>query len=457
MELQGMTKTLARLSTVALFAAGLSACSTVPDWVDPTTWGGDTPATTADNGMQPPADTTAQPGDTTAAPDNGGQFPNLADMPDKPVAPSTSDDRKQVEGSLVADRNKTNYSADQLRGGTEAAAPPPPDTPPPETIASTDQPTQSPPESDDSGASAPPPAPAPTSTASDDDSNPAVPAAAPTTSVTQTASAVQPTGEPAVPSDARSTYPGVQPAVGGSVSPSDAELGFKASTAPALDSSVAQFVAPAILNRYRQTAQMAQASGIGAGSYMAMAGGPAVPAISSSEPAVPLSPPAGTRRARTGSAMSDVGGPETMGGNVVANFDALQSGPAVPMSAYAGANGQPAAVIFFPNDTTVLSAEAKAQVRAVLAQYRASGGQGFIKVVGHSSSRTANMSVERHIAFNFERSQARANSVARALIAQGIPASKVLVEAVGDTQPIYYESMPQGEQGNRRAEIFFQS
>ncbi len=452
MELQGMTKTLARLSTVALFAAGLSACSTVPDWVDPTTWGGDTPATTADNGMQPPADTTA-PGDATAATDSGGQFPNLADMPDKPVAPSTSDDRKQVEGSLVADRNKTNYSADQLRGGTEAAAPPPPDTPPPETIASADQPSQSPPASDDSGASTPPPAPAPT--ASDDDGA-AVPAAAPTASVTQTASAVQPTGEPAVPADARSSYAGVQPAVTGSVSPSDAELGFKASTAPALDSSVAQFVAPAILDRYRQTAQMAQAGGISSSRY-AMAGGPAVPAVSSSEPAVPLSPPAGTRRARTGSAMSDVGGPETMGGNVVANFDALQSGPAVPMSAYGGMNGQPAAVVFFPNDTTVLNAEAKAQVRAVLAQYRASGGQGFIKVVGHSSSRTANMSVERHIAFNFERSQARANSVARALIAQGIPASKVLVEAVGDTQPIYYESMPQGEQGNRRAEIFFQS
>jgi flagellar motor protein MotB len=32
----------------------------------------------------------------------------------------------------------------------------------------------------------------------------------------------------------------------------------------------------------------------------------------------------------------------------------------------------------------------------------------------------------------------------------------VLVEAVGDSQPVYYESMPQGEAGNRRAEIFLQ-
>ena len=29
--------------------------------------------------------------------------------------------------------------------------------------------------------------------------------------------------------------------------------------------------------------------------------------------------------------------------------------------------------------------------------------------------------------------------------------------SVGDSQPVYYESMPKGEDGNRRAEIFVQS
>jgi flagellar motor protein MotB len=37
-----------------------------------------------------------------------------------------------------------------------------------------------------------------------------------------------------------------------------------------------------------------------------------------------------------------------------------------------------------------------------------------------------------------------------------VPAAKVQVEAVGDSQPIYYESMPRGEEGNRRAEIYLQ-
>ena len=46
--------------------------------------------------------------------------------------------------------------------------------------------------------------------------------------------------------------------------------------------------------------------------------------------------------------------------------------------------------------------------------------------------------------------------MANEIIREGVPASRVLVEAVGDSQPVYYESMPQGEDGNRRAEIFIQ-
>jgi outer membrane protein OmpA-like peptidoglycan-associated protein len=56
----------------------------------------------------------------------------------------------------------------------------------------------------------------------------------------------------------------------------------------------------------------------------------------------------------------------------------------------------------------------------------------------------------------FEKSQKRANAVAQELIHEGIPADKVMIEAVGDSQPVYYESMPKGEDGNRRAEIFVQ-
>jgi outer membrane protein OmpA-like peptidoglycan-associated protein len=233
-------------------------------------------------------------------------------------------------------------------------------------------------------------------------------------------------GRPAVPPGPAMGVPGAQAPV-----MSDSQLGFQPSRAPALDASVSQFVAPSILSRYRQTS--------GGRTY---ASNNAVTTT-----AVPVS-----RRSR------GMGGPDQMTGAVVANLDSL-SGPSVSTSpaVYAGANGTPNSVVFFPGDTTVLNAAAKAQVRAAAASFRASGGAGFIRVVGHASSRTGNMPLERHLVVIFEKSQQRANSVAQELIRAGVPADKVLVEAVGDSQPVYYESMPKGEDGNRRAEIFVQS
>ena len=116
----------------------------------------------------------------------------------------------------------------------------------------------------------------------------------------------------------------------------------------------------------------------------------------------------------------------------------------------------PTAVVYFPGDGVKLSKAAHAQVRAAVSAFKADGGQGSVRVVGHASSRTPNMPVEKHLETIFAKSQARANAVAQELIHQGVPASKVLIDAVGDSQPVYYESMPKGEAGNRRAEIFVQ-
>ena len=116
----------------------------------------------------------------------------------------------------------------------------------------------------------------------------------------------------------------------------------------------------------------------------------------------------------------------------------------------------PTAIVYFPGDTTALPAAARAKVRDAVAAFQAGGSAGTVKVVGHASSRTANMPVERHLEVIFQKSQARANAVAQALIKAGVPADRVQIEAVGDSQPVFYESMPKGEDGNRRAEIFVQ-
>jgi outer membrane protein OmpA-like peptidoglycan-associated protein len=211
--------------------------------------------------------------------------------------------------------------------------------------------------------------------------------------------------------------------------PSDAELGFRPSSAPALNAGVAQWVSPPILAHYRQTASMAGAAG-------------------TSQPAVPAVPAASGRKGARA--------PGAMPQDVVANLDAV---PGTPVGMAAAMNGgiPPTETIYFPGDTTSLPKAARDKVSQAVAAFQAGGGTGTVKVVGHASSRTANMSVERHLEVIFQKSQARANAVAQALIKAGVPADRVQIEAVGDSQPIFYESMPKGEDGNRRAEIFVQS
>jgi outer membrane protein OmpA-like peptidoglycan-associated protein len=210
--------------------------------------------------------------------------------------------------------------------------------------------------------------------------------------------------------------------------PSDSELGFRPSSAPPLNPGVAQWVSPPILAHYRQTASVAGSAGTSL---------PAVPAVA---------PASGRKGARAA-------GPMPL--DVVANLDAVPGTPA-GMSASMNGGMPPTETIYFPGDTTNLPKAASAKVSQAVAAFHAGGGNGTVKVIGHASSRTANMSVERHLEVIFQKSQARANAVAQALIKAGVPADKVQIEAVGDSQPIFYESMPKGEDGNRRAEIFVQ-
>src|ERR1700733_9979267 len=54
-RLDAWSKVVTRTAAVVVVAAGASACSSVPSWVDPTTWiGGD------DNAAQTPAEQTAE-------------------------------------------------------------------------------------------------------------------------------------------------------------------------------------------------------------------------------------------------------------------------------------------------------------------------------------------------------------------------------------------------------------
>lgn len=432
-------KDIFRVAATLAVAMSASACSSlpdmpsVPDWVDPTTWFGDDSSTTAND---------------------NGQARDLANLPDKPAA-STADEQKQVSESLADDRSNAKYSADALRGGTQPAAAPPPNVAP-ARVASAAESIPVAESGPGSQRNAPAPAAQPGAPQVDQSvaqapEGPSMPGTLPSPGrATYVASVAAPTESAAIPAptpvqSAAMPPPDTQPAVPptptprqqmASITPSDAALGFKPSAAPPLDPSISQFVAPPILQHYQQTATTAGIPSAGP-----------VFATASTKPI--------RHRARHAAEMGE-GGPETMTGAVVANLDALQPTTSTP-SVYANPQGLPAtAVVFFPGDSVYLNTEARARVRAAAEQFKARGGQGNVRVVGHSSSRTANMPLERHLGIIFRKSQERANAVVQELVRDGVPASKVLMEAVGDSQPVYYESMPKGEDGNRRAEIFLQ-
>jgi outer membrane protein OmpA-like peptidoglycan-associated protein len=405
----------AQLGVIMMLAAGLSGCETMAS-LDPTGLLSDDSA--------PAADTTT---------------PDLAGIP---AAPAVPDDQRDVANSLAAAGQQAQYSADALRAGTEAAAPAPSAAAPvsPQVAAALAAPPTASPAANDappSASDAPPTAaaapipvagnaapmaPAPTAQApaamaqAPVNPNAAVPAVPPPDSVPGRLASLAPSPAAAPAARPAAPPPGAEPAVpavppAGAIRStimtpapvSDAALGFRASAAPPLDPSVSNFVSAPILARYKQT------SGGGSGS----------------------------------SAMS---------GAVVAGGDGSVT------SVIASRNGgvAPTAVVYFPGDGTTLNAAARAQIRAAVAAFKAGGGSGSVRVVGHASSRTANMPVERHLEVIFEKSQKRANAVAQELIHQGIPADHLQIDSVGDSQPIYYESMPRGEDGNRRAEIFVQ-
>lgn len=110
------------------------------------------------------------------------------------------------------------------------------------------------------------------------------------------------------------------------------------------------------------------------------------------------------------------------------------------------------ATIQFGRGSASLSANERRLLREVVQIQRQNGG--VLQVVGHASSYTDDMSMDRHMMVNYTTSARRAEVVAAELRRLGAPRDAVLIVAQSDNAPIYREIMPSGEAGNRRAEIY---
>jgi outer membrane protein OmpA-like peptidoglycan-associated protein len=139
--------------------------------------------------------------------------------------------------------------------------------------------------------------------------------------------------------------------------------------------------------------------------------------------------------------------------SVVVDPSAIDGGPGYPFRATRVTIDEQVATIHFAHSSSRLDDRDRKVIAQVASAQRQNNAE--IVVVGHASGRTQQLDKIEHELANFRISMARANRVANQLVAMGVAREKVLVEAVADGNPRYAETMPTGEAGNRRAEIYF--
>lgn len=125
-----------------------------------------------------------------------------------------------------------------------------------------------------------------------------------------------------------------------------------------------------------------------------------------------------------------------------------------PLTAFDATSGMLVATIQFTNGSSSLSGVDRGILKQVAVLQRQHNAR--VRIIGHASGRTRDMDLARHKAVNLEVSLRRAEAVASGLAAQGVSRSRIVVAAAAAADPIYTETMPAGEAGNRRAEIYLE-
>ncbi len=332
-------------------------------------------------------------GDEPPTAEGDGEYPNLAEVPERPDVESF-EEKAELEEGLRADRQNARYSEGPLATSTAAGIPPPP----PATF---------------------------------------------TLDTTTTASTVTPSG---------------------TFTTTETDVAFVTPTATApIPASSASVAAPSATVSAPVPVPTAPAPV----PTVPTASAPVVPTAPVAPPAVPVTPvmaePIDAPAAQVAAVPVNTPPPAPFGGPAIAptapasRYQAgapVVTNPALRQAAAPSTGAIPATVIYFANNSSTLSREDRAKILQV-AQV-GSAHNANIRVVGHSSMRTGSSAAAAHDSTNLELSWARANMVADALRQAGVPPDRMVVTAMSDSQPIYVESMPAGEAGNRRVEIYLE-
>ena len=392
------------LGTVAITAL-IAGCSSTPDWANPMEWyrGASDAIFGEGEAESGSAEKSAEPQKT---PGSDKPFPNLASVPERPKT-DTSAERAAMARSLAADRANARYTDEEIKRQSADGAAPSPPTPTPAPTRSV------------------PPSPAPVSA-----SAPAVPPAP-----ERIAAAAPPAPVPSAPpppahEQMSRALPPLPPSP---AAPAAIEQRLGPNPVSQPPRFAAPPLSPAPVEQLRPNRRPA-----GNAVSVARVGNPTF----------------GTPPADIASALNGGGGGNGFGGGSFAGDSSARiPGPSALAGVSSSVAGDRAAIITFKGGSADLDAGDRSRLRSVAQLYRQRGGA--VRVEGHASSRTRDMDPMRHQMVNFDVSLSRANTVARELIHNGVPADAVFVAAMSDSQPIYYEVMPAGDAGNQRVEVYF--
>lgn len=490
--MRGAARMVPKLTALALILA-LAGCSRMPslsdlpdvpdlpDWANPISWvdglfdGGD------DVETLPKAPTVAR-----GTPDTDKPYPKLSAEP-APKPASSSESRRELARSLVADRDNARYTEQNLRAGDQrmAAAPPP------------------------------------LKTAPVGQAKPSAPMAAKQLAAFPAARGTAPLPAPPALPPAPARMAGMQDSSRLTNVPSIVQRRGSLPPPPAPITEVSRGVIPQIVQRPGQALAEKQVAGLAAlpkpPAIMPSAPSLAPPASASGTAPLKLIPPttpmptpmpaatppsvqvnlplgpgqsilaqtyAASLAAQNSPVLRQPGNvfnapnaapiagqwPTVVPGIVRQAFNASLDGPAqgvrtasagrfsqtfrMPQMSNAALRRLPGApvLIRFRHGSTRLSGREKQRLAQIAST--AKDGGGTIYVVGHASQRTGDMNYAKHKMVNFGVSLDRANRVAGELRRRGVAAEKIVVQAKGDSEPLYFEFMPDGEAKNRRVEIF---
>ncbi|MCG8508246.1 MAG: OmpA family protein [Rhodospirillales bacterium] len=383
------------IATAIAVAFVLGGCSSVPDAVNPAKWYENTVDLFSGDDDQNQAAAEAQP-----APGGDKEFPSLGTVPERPQA-STVAERQQIAEGLVADREQRRYAPTVSRQGA------------PVNVLGEAPRAAAAPRTPSGVVPALPATPAPVAPVQATPApRPAMPQPAPQTATAPARMAATP---PPAPRVSLEPPPMPRPATAGAMT--EPSTVAPRTTRPVPPANAAMPSTGAF------DTVVISSTGIEQGGPGAQQSAPAT-APRFGAPRMAMAPGAPAR------AVSRPAGPGRT-----------------------GAQGSlKVATIQFSTGSAALDSRDRAILRNVVALQAERGG--VIRVVGHASSRTANMDAVRHRMVNYQVSADRAQNVAQELIKLGAGADTVVVTAKSDNEPLYYEIMPSGEAGNRRAEIY---